>query len=247
MSQIPSEGVSSLENATRPGTKILVVEDNPVFRKMVKALLEAEGYVVIATEDPNETTNLAKTHQPDLILMDVVLGDVSGIELCQRLKAQPYTSSLPVILLSGAQTDEEFQLQGFEEGADDYLLKPISNELLLAKVKAVLKRYSSPEELADILKAEGLALDVKSRKVVVLDQPVALTRKEFDLLTALLRKRGQVVYTTQLYHTVWGYGASAPVDSHTVKVHVSSLRSKLGPDLAKKIVNVPGLGYRFEN
>jgi DNA-binding response OmpR family regulator len=247
MSQNPQSSPTTQDGPTRPDTKILIVEDNPSFRKMVKVVLEEEKFIVIAAEDLNDVLNLAKTHQPNLILMDVVLGEQSGIVLTQKLKAQPYTSSIPVILLSGAQTDEEFQLQGFEEGADDYILKPISNELLVAKVRAVLRRYASAEELADVLQAEGLALDVKARKVLVSGQPIALTRKEFDLLTALLRKRGQVVYTTQLYHTVWGYGASAPVDSHTVKVHVSSLRSKLGPDLGKKIVNVPGLGYRFEN
>ncbi len=238
---------TTTDTPVRPGTKILVVEDNPVFRKLVKAVLEQEGFLVITADLPNEVMDAAKNHQPNLILMDVVLGESSGIELCQKIKAQPYTSSIPVVLLSGAQIAEEAQIQGFEEGADDYILKPISNELLIAKVKAVLKRYSSGEELADVLKAEGLALDVKARKVFVKEAPVALTRKEFDLLTSLLRKRGQVVYTTQLYHTVWGYGAAAPVDSHTVKVHVSSLRSKIGPELAKKIVNVPGLGYRFEN
>ena len=243
----PSSGGATQDGAIRPGTKILIVEDNSAFRKMVKTVLEEEGFAIVEAENPEEAPNLAKTHQPNLILMDVVLGESSGIELCQKLKAQPYTSSIPVILLSGAQTDEEFQLQGFEEGADDYILKPISNELLVAKVRAVLRRYASAEELADVLEAEGLALDVKARKVMVSGQPIALTRKEFDLLTALLRKRGNVVYTTQLYHTVWGYVASAPVDSHTVKVHVSSLRNKLGAVLAKKIVNVPGLGYRFEN
>ena len=247
MSNQPSSQVNSSEGPPRADTRILVVEDNPSFRKMLQVVLEEEGFVVLAAEDPSEVPNLAKTHQPNLILMDVVLGEASGIALCQKLKAQPYTSTIPVILLSGAQIEEEFQLQGFEEGADDYILKPISNELLVAKVRAVLKRYASAEELADVLKAEGLALDVRARKVLVGGQPIPLTRKEFDLLTALLRKRGQVVYTTQLYHTVWGYGASAPVDSHTVKVHVSSLRSKLGAELGKKIVNVPGLGYRFEN
>lgn len=225
---------------------ILIVEDNAIFRKTLKEVLEGEGFQVFSAEVPDEVKNIAKARQPRLILMDVVLGDVNGITLCQELKQSPYTSAIPIILLSGALTDEEFQLQGFEEGADDYLLKPISNELLIAKVKAVLRRYASPDELADVLKAEGLSLDVKSRKVSVNGQSVALTRKEFDLLTALLRKRGQVVYTTQLYHTVWGYGESAPVDSHTVKVHVSSLRNKLGAELGKKIVNLPGLGYRFD-
>ena len=242
----PSGNPTPQETSPRTDARIMVVEDNAAFRKLLKAVLEEEGFQVLMSEEPSDVLNLARTHQPSLVLMDVVLGDFSGIEICQQLKTQPYTSSIPVILLSGAQTDEEFQLQGFEEGADDYILKPISNELLVAKVRAVLRRYASAEELADVLQAEGLALDVKARKVSVQGQFVALTRKEFDLLTALLRKRGQVVYTTQLYHTVWGYGASAPVDSHTVKVHVSSLRSKLGAELGKKIVNVPGLGYRFE-
>ena len=246
MSNTANETSLTMNNPAVTSGDILVVEDNPIFRKTLKDVLEGENFQIITAEAPEEVKNLAKSRQPRLILMDVVLGDASGITLCQELKASPYTSAIPIILLSGALTDEEFQLQGFEEGADDYLLKPISNELLVAKVKAVLRRYASPDELADVLQAEGLSLDVRSRKVFVNSQSVALTRKEFDLLTALLRRRGQVVYTTQLYHTVWGYGESAPVDSHTVKVHVSSLRNKLGADLGKKIVNLPGLGYRFD-
>ena len=239
-------------NSTSPsqpqgaGRPVLVVEDNALFAKTLRAVLEGDGFQVSVTDVPDDVIAQAKARQPHIILMDVVLGKASGIKLCQELKASPYTSAIPIILLSGALTDEEFQLQGFEEGADDYLVKPISNVLLLAKVRAVLRRYSSPEELADVLKAEGLALDVRSRKVFVNGNAVPLTRKEFDLLTALLRKRSQVVYTTHLYHTVWGYGEAAPVDSHTVKVHVSSLRSKLGADLGRKIVNLPGLGYRFD-
>ncbi len=243
------EPIASNTNAQPLGSgrPVLVVEDNALFAKTLKAVLEEDGFQVTIIDSPNEVTKQVKARQPHIILMDVVLGNASGIKLCQELKASPYTSAIPIILVSGALTDEEFQLQGFEEGADDYLVKPISNVLLLAKIRAVLKRYSSPEELADALEAEGLALDVRSRKVMVNGTTVPLTRKEFDLLTALLRKRGQVVYTTHLYHTVWGYGESAPVDSHTVKVHVSSLRSKLGPELGKKIVNLPGLGYRFDS
>jgi len=195
---------------------------------------------------PDDLFAQAKARQPYLILMNVG-ADGSGLKLCAELKASPYTSALPVVLMSTALADEEAELQGFTEGADDYFFQPASEELLRARVRAILRRYLPPTETpSNDLQVEGLVLDVRSRKVYVNSAPVALTRKEFDLLAAFLRRRGQVVYTTHLYHTVWGYGESAPVDSHTVKVHVSSLRSKLGPELGKKIVNLPGLGYRFD-
>ncbi len=226
--------------------KILIVEDNADFQKLLRVVLEGEGYEVISGHNLAEGLYFASHENPKLILTDVVLEGSSGIDLCQKIKSQKETASIPVILISGNRIREEDQLQGLEEGADDYLLKPVSNEMLLAKVKAVLRRYASPEELSDILKSEGLTLDVKARKVTLEGNAVALTRKEFDLITTLLQKKGQVVYVSHLFRSIWGYGPEIDIDSHTVKVHVSSLRGKLGPMLGSKIVNVPGLGYRFE-
>jgi len=227
------------------GRLVLMVEPDPAFAKALRAFIEGNGFQVTVVA-PDDLLSQAKARQPYLVFMDV---DPEGhaLKLCAELKSSPYTGAVPVALLSRALADEEAELHGFSEGADDYIVQPASEELLRARVRAALRRYAQPNENADAnLQVEGLTMDVRSRKVYVNNVPVALTRKEFDLLATFLRKRGQVVYTTHLYHTVWGYGESAPVDSHTVKVHVSSLRSKLGPELGKKIVNLPGLGYRFD-
>ena len=225
---------------------VLAVESDPSFAVSLKPLLEKSGYQVSMLDTPGDLIAQAKSRQPFLILMNTSLEGANAFELCRELKSSPYTRSIPVILLSTEQTDESFQLQGFSEGADDFLVKPVSEDLFEARLRAVLQRYSYLAEDPGSLHADGLMLDLRSRKLLVDDKPVAVTRKEFDLLATFLRKRGQLVYTTYLYHSVWGYGESVPVDSHTVKVHVSSLRNKLGPDLGKKIVNLPGLGYRFD-
>ena len=198
--------------------------------------------IVVAGED---VVSQAKARQPYLILVNVGL-DSEGLKTCSDLKASPYTGTVPVALFSRGLADELAEEQGFAAGADDYFVQPASEELLRHRLRAILRRYSPPSDTPEDLQIEGLTLDVRARKVFVHGKPVAVTRKEFDLLATFLRKRGQVVYTTHLYHTVWGYGESAPVDSHTVKVHVSSLRSKLGPEFGRRIVNLPGLGYRFE-
>ncbi len=225
---------------------VLMVEPDPSFAKILRPLIETNGFQVTIVA-PGDLLVQTKARQPYLILLNLG-NDGSALTLCAELKSSPYTSSIPVVLLSRGLADEETELQGYSQGADDYIVQPASEELLRARIRASLRRYSPPADLPDAdLQMEGLILDLRARKVFVNSAPVALTRKEFDLLVTFLRRRGQVVYTTHLYHTVWGYGESAPVDSHTVKVHVSSLRSKLGPELGKKIVNLPGLGYRLDN
>lgn len=213
-------------------------------------MLERASLQVLPLENIEDALARTKARQPHLVLIDADLIDAPGSEpsrVVEELKSNPYTNAIPVVVFSASPVGEESQMAMFRQGADDYLLRPESTELLHARLRAVTRRYTPPEDLADELTADSLVIDLRARKVTVKGSPVALTRKEFDLLNTLLRKRGVVVYTTQLYHTVWGYGDSAPVDSHTVKVHVSSLRSKLGPDLGRKIVNLPGLGYRFDN
>jgi DNA-binding response OmpR family regulator len=232
------------------GKTVLLVAGESEFSAGLREILEKNGFQVLVLESAEDALARAKARQPFLIFLDAAQLEPTHAETqrtLEELKSSPYTHAIPLIVISAATVGEEPQLRAFRQGADDFLARPESADLFQARVRAVTRRYLPPEDLADELTADNLVLDLRSRKVTVGGAPVALTRKEFDLLNTLLRKRGIVVYTTHLYHTVWGYGDSAPVDSHTVKVHVSSLRSKLGPELGRKIVNLPGLGYRFDN
>ena len=192
----------------------------------------------------------AKTRQPLLIAADPLLleavQDGNGTVL-EALRNGPYTSHIPVVAVLPPDSGEAEQVEWFARGAAECLVQPLSRALLQWRVHALAQRLAPDPGIRDTLGVDGLTLDLLARKTTVDGAPVALTRKEFDLLNMLLRKRGTVAYTTHLYHSVWGYGDSSPVDSHTVKVHISSLRNKLGPKLGRRIVNLPGLGYRFDD
>ncbi len=226
--------------------KILVVDDEPDNRTFLKAILEPQGFSVALAQQAAEALDAAEQSSPDLILSDVAMPGLSGLELCRRIKSNARTSRIPIILMSGAQKAEKDQAEGIDLGADDYLTKPFTPRLLLAKINGVLRRFAAPEEFHEILKDMGLALDVQARTVKSGKKRLALTRKEFDLLTTFLRKRGRVLSHLFLLETVWGYDPAVYNDPHTVETHISSLRRKLGPKLSKLIVNVPGVGYRFE-
>jgi DNA-binding response OmpR family regulator len=228
---------------------VLAVSGNAAWLQEIRAGLEEGGLQVLTLDAAAEAPARAKTRQPFLLLIDeegmnTAAGD--GSKVLETLKASPYTAPLPVVAMLPHGTDEKTQLDYFRRGADDCLVRPESDALLRLRLRALAQRYCPPAEAADKLTADGMLLDLRARKVTVAEKSVALTRKEFDLLNMLMRKRGVVVYTTHLYHSVWGYGDSSPVDAHTVKVHISSLRGKLGEALGRKIVNLPGLGYRFD-
>jgi DNA-binding response OmpR family regulator len=227
--------------------KILVVDDEAENRSFLKGILEREGFSVAAAQEAREALASAGESSPDLILSDVAMPGMTGVELCRRLKADARTARIPVILMSGAHKDEKDQAEGIDQGADDYLLKPFTPRLMLAKINGVLRRFAAPDEFRDVLKDMGLTLDVQARTVKSGKKRLALTRKEFDLLTTFLRKRGRVLSHMFLLETVWGYDPAVYNDPHTVESHISSLRRKLGPKVSKLIVNVPGVGYRFEN
>jgi len=226
--------------------KILIVDDEADNRTFLKTVLEKHGFSVAAAQRAAEALDEADRSAPDLILSDVAMPGMTGLALCEKLKANPKTAAIPVVLMSGAQKDEKDQAEGIDLGADDYLLKPFTPRLMLAKINGVLRRFAAPDEFREILKEIGLTLDVQARTVESRKGRLALTRKEFDLLTTFLRKRGRVLSHLFLLETVWGYDPAVYNDPHTVETHISSLRRKLGPKLAKMIVNVPGVGYRFE-
>jgi DNA-binding response OmpR family regulator len=185
-----------------------------------------------------------ETRKPDVVLMDVLLGDANGIQLCGRLSENPSTRNIPVILMSSARRNESDVVSGLKKGADDYLVKPITPGLLLAKIEAVLRRVSAGAAATEVLKYQGLLIDVEKRRVKAKGREIELTQKEFDLLTLLVRKEGKVVSAQNLLESVWGYDPEEYNDHRTVHVHISRLKKKLGEPYASKIQNVIGSGYR---
>lgn len=227
---------------------VLIVEDDEESRRIYKLVLERAGYAVLLAQNAAEGLATATAKKPDLVISDVQMpGEDDGFALCEKLRRRPRTADVPILLMSGMNKKEQDQLEGLDLGADDYLIKPFSFQYLVAKVKSVLRRYAAPEALEKILVAHRLTLDVAARTATGKDgRPIKLTRKEFDLLTNFLERPGRVLSPQFLLESVWGYDLAEYNDPHTVTVHLSSLRRKLGPELGRRIVTVAGAGYRFD-
>ena len=225
--------------------KILVVDDDRGILALVKKYLGANGFTVMMTDNGSEALLLVKDSKPDIILCDAEMPGLDGHALCRRIKQEAVTRSVPVVLMSGALISDKDVLQGFEGGADDYVLKPFSLPIMLARLRAVLRRYAAAEASGALSKC-GIELDPAGRTVKIGRTPVSLTRKEFDLLSVFLSKSGRMLSIPYLLETVWGYDPADYNDPGTVEVHVYHLRKKLGAKLAKRIVNMPGLGYKFD-
>jgi DNA-binding response OmpR family regulator len=183
---------------------------------------------------------------PGIVVADVTLKGLDGIQLCRQIRSDQKWSGVPVVLLSGTRINPEDQIAGLEHGADDYLLKPVPGRLLAVRIAAVMRRYAAPGTLGEVLRAQGLELDVRARVVRVAGKPVTLTRKEFDLLTFLLEHRGDALPHQRILDAVWGIDPAAEVDTETLKTHVSTLRGKLGRAIGDRIASIRGVGYKFE-
>lgn len=222
---------------------VLIVDDEPMVREVVAAYLQRDGIRVHDVDDGSAAMQWLDAHRPDLVVLDVMLPGVDGLSILTALRAR---SAVPVILLT-ARTDEADRVNGLELGADDYVLKPFSPRELAARVRSVLRRASMTPEQNPVLRFGRLVIDPRVREVLVDEEPVPLTPKEFDLLLTLARSPRQVFSRRQLLELVWD---SAPEyqDPATVTVHVGRLRQKLGtdPDHPSWIVTAWGVGYRFE-
>ena len=223
-------------------TKILVIDDEPSITNLVSAYLRPEGYEVYTAADGNAGLKAARTFKPDLIILDLMLPGMDGIELLSRLRRE---SEVYVIMLT-ARTEETDKIVGLSVGADDYVTKPFSPRELTARVKAALRRIQtgagSGSDMS-VYSFRHLRMDVGARTVSVDENPIALTAIEFDLLRALVENRGRVLSREQLLEKVWGgeyFGEMRVVD-----VHLGHVRQKLGRD--DLIVTVRGVGYRFED
>lgn len=231
----------------RPAAKtVLFVDDEEDSRKLYKTCLSRAGFTVLLAESGPAALEAAVSAEPDVIISDVDMPGGDGLTLCAALRGDPRTADIPILLMSGHLMDEESQLEGLGRGADDYLLKPCSGRYLAAKIAAVWRRYAAPGKLKRVLTTHGLVLDAAARTVTLRGRRIALTRKEFDLLTAFLEKPGRVLSPRFLLERVWGYDPADYDDPHTVIVHLSSLRRKLGPALGRRIATVSGAGYRFD-
>ena len=224
-------------------TRILVVEDEVSFSDPLSYLLEKEGYDVAIAENGPDAITAFEDEGADLVLLDLMLPGLSGIDVCRAIRQR---SNVPVIMLT-AKDGEIDKVVGLEIGADDYVTKPYSSRELLARIKAVLRRNSEPEELLPSTVEGGpVRMDVDRHVVAVDGEQIQLPLKEFELLEMLLRNVGRVLTRVQLIDRVWG--SDYVGDTKTLDVHIKRLRAKVEPDPTKPvhIVTVRGLGYKFE-
>jgi phosphate regulon transcriptional regulator PhoB len=222
---------------------VLIVEDEPDIRNLVVHHLAREGFRCRAVGSGADALARVKALTPDLVVLDLMLPGMDGLEVCRRLRADPATAGVPIIMLT-AKADEVDRVVGLEMGADDYIVKPFSPKELVARVRAVLRR-ARPSEPGRPLSGGEISLDASRHAVTVAGQPVELTPKEFDLLHALLESAGRVLSREHLLNRVWGYAHADAIESRTVDVHIRRLRAKLGAE-ERRIATVKGVGYRFE-
>ena len=226
--------------------KVLVIEDEPDIRKTVEYNLTREGYEVSGCGSISEAKALLENPNFSIILLDLMLPDGSGLDLCKQIKSNPETNEIPILILT-AKDDEVDKVVGFELGADDDVTKPFSVRELILRVKAILKRntktISSSNQIHEINRNFGsLKIDLESYEVFINDEEVILTTLEFKLLNQLIERRGRVQTRDQLLTDVWGY--SSDITTRTVDTHIKRLREKLG-SMGKYVQTIRGVGYKF--
>jgi two-component system phosphate regulon response regulator PhoB len=221
--------------------RILVVEDEPDAAELVAFNLRQAGFEVIPAADGEEALKKARADAPDLLVLDLMLPEMSGLEVCRILKGDPRTAALPIVMLT-AKAAEIDRVLGLELGADDYVTKPFSPRELVLRVKKLLERRRAPAAPHERYQAGPLLLDIPRHSVTVQGRPVELTATEFKLLAVLMQRRGRVQSREQLLRDVWEYDAL--IDTRTVDTHMGRLRDKLGV-AARLLETVRGVGYRL--
>jgi phosphate regulon transcriptional regulator PhoB len=224
-------------------SRVLIVEDERDIRDLVLFHLEREGFQVSSASSGEEALRQVRHASPDLVLLDLMLPAMGGLEVCRKLRQDPATVALPIVMLT-AKGDEVDRVLGLELGADDYIVKPFSPKELLARVRAVLRR-AKPAPGVGAIAIGALAIDQGTRTVTVQGAPLTLTHKEFELLGALADAQGRVLSREFLLDRVWGYSRAGEIESRTVDVHVRRLRVKLGPE-GRRILTVKSVGYRLD-
>ena len=218
--------------------KVLVADDEPDILEIIQYNLQSEGYEVVTARNGNEALDLAKKHQPDLIILDIMMPGKNGIEVCNILRLQPAFNDTLIIFLT-ALSDEGTEIKGLETGADDFLTKPVSPKVLVSKINALFRRVL--KEDTGILQVGDLKIDREKYLIIYQGNDIILARKEFELLALLAGKPGKVFLRNEILNQVWG--TEVIVGDRTIDVHIRKIRQKLNLDC---ITTVKGVGYKFE-
>lgn len=219
--------------------KILLVDDEPDILEIVGYNLLAEGYQVITADNGAEAVKIAKKKKPQLIILDVMMPGMDGIEACEQIRKIPDLEETIITFLT-ARGEDYSQMAGFDAGADDYITKPIKPKVLVSKVKALLRRFKDDQTSSNVLKIKDLVINRDEYKVIKEGEELILPRKEFELLSLLTSKPGKVFKREDILDKVWG--AEVVVGGRTIDVHIRKLREKIGDDYFK---TVKGVGYKF--
>ncbi|GAB2760717.1 response regulator transcription factor [Salinimicrobium soli] len=219
---------------------ILLVDDEPDILEIISYNLSAEGYNVITAENGREGLKLAKKERPQLIILDVMMPGMDGIEACEQMRKQPELNNTVITFLT-ARGEDYSQMAGFDAGADDYITKPIKPKILTSKVKALLRRFRDTDSgKSDVLTVGDLVINREEYKVIKNDEEIMLPRKEFELLYLLASQPGRVFKREEIMEKVWG--DDVVVGGRTIDVHIRKLREKIGDE---SFQTIKGVGYKF--
>jgi two-component system alkaline phosphatase synthesis response regulator PhoP len=220
-------------------TTILLVDDELDILEIIGYNLSAEGYNVVTAQNGVEAIKKAKKHKPKLIILDVMMPEMDGIEACEKLRLIPELSETVITFLT-ARGEDYSQVAGFEAGADDYITKPIKPKVLTSKVKSLLRRFKTQDDSQQIIKLGNITINREEYKIFVDTQEMVLPRKEFELLSLLASKPGKVFKREDILDSVWGN--DVVVGGRTIDVHIRKLREKIGE---QKFKTIKGVGYKF--
>jgi DNA-binding response OmpR family regulator len=226
-----------------PKAKVLVIEDDRSLAEVLSYNLKGAGYEVLVATDGQDGLLKAETKSPDLVVLDLMLPVVDGLDVCRRLRAQPATREIPIIMLT-AKAEESDEIVGFSLGADDYVTKPFSVKVLLERIKALRRRRTSEGVSDEVTSKLGVTVDRRRHQAAIEGSSLALTRSEFRLLDTLIRQPGRVFHRAELIDAA--LGEDTMVMERTIDVHIRALRRKLG-ERADVIETVRGVGYRFRD
>jgi len=220
--------------------KILIVDDEPDILEVIEYNLLKEDYIVIKANNGRQALDMAMAEKPNLILLDIMMPELDGIEVCRELRARKEFDNTLIAFLT-ARNEDFTQVQGFDVGADDYITKPIKPRILLSRIKALLRRSNTAETPVEKVTYGDLSIDEEKYLVYVKGKPITLAKKEFELIHLLVSRPGKVFTRQEIFNKIWGMDVI--VGDRTIDVHIRKIREKIGEDYIKTI---KGIGYKFD-